>query len=320
LHDHTVNRFMLSRRNVRVKVMQQLYSLEQDKELTFAQAKRAYFKSVDDTFLLYLLNLYCIEKVCSFAVEDGINRTKKHLKTEEDLKFSDKLYTNPLISSLVQNKALQARYKREQFQEGLDDDMFRKIYKDFSKEAAYQKFLLTESTKDDYIEILLELYRACRKAELFNEIMDDRFASWTDDKSLVIGALKKSLKALPTEGAFYQEHIPDEDTVKDFGEFLLEKTYYENVMLENLINPVLENWDSERVAIIDMILIKMGIVEMMNIKTIPTKVSLDEYVELSKNYSTDKSKEFVNGVLDKLLKNLIEQGHIIKEGRGLLEE
>ena len=91
-------------------------------------------------------------------------------------------------------------------------------------------------------------------------------------------------------------------------------------MLENLINPVLENWDSERVAIIDMILIKMGIVEMMNIKTIPTKVSLDEYVELSKNYSTDKSKEFVNGVLDKLLKNLIEQGHIIKEGRGLLEE
>ena len=128
------------------------------------------------------------------------------------------------------------------------------------------------------------------------------------------------MKALPTEGAFYQEHIPDEDTVKDFGEFLLEKTYYENEMLENLINPVLENWDSERVAIIDMILIKMGIVEMMNIKTIPTKVSLDEYVELSKNYSTDKSKEFVNGVLDKLLKNLIEQGHIIKEGRGLLEE
>ena len=112
MHDHTVNRFMLSRRNVRVKVMQQLYSLEQDKELTFAQAKRAYFKSVDDTFLLYLLNLYCIQKICAFSSEDLKHRMTKHIKTDEDKNFTDKLFTNDLIQSLIKNKGLQDKFKK----------------------------------------------------------------------------------------------------------------------------------------------------------------------------------------------------------------
>ncbi|HRG32952.1 MAG: transcription antitermination factor NusB [Saprospiraceae bacterium] len=310
---------MLSRRNVRVKVMQQLYSLAQDKELSLAGAKRAYLQSVQDTFLLYLLNLYCITRVCSFAEEDGQTRLKKHLKSEDDVKFTPKLYNNPLISSLVNNKVLQARFKKERFEEGLDEDLFRKIYKEFAKEEPYIKYLLADSTNEDTIEILLELYRTCRRNELFNEIMDDRFCGWSDDKSLVIGALKKTLKALPAEGSFYEEHQPDEETIKDFGLFLLTKTYEEDAVLEEMIKPVLENWDSERVALIDMILIKMGIIEMLNIKTIPAKVTLNEYVELSKQYSTDKSKEFVNGLLDKILKELMERGQIVKEGRGLME-
>lgn len=103
------------------------------------------------------------------------------------------------------------------------------------------------------------------------------------------------------------------------GTTLLKKIHHENGDLEKLIEPLLENWDSERVAVIDMILIKMGVIEMKYLKTIPTKVTIDEYVELSKMYSTDKSKEFVNGVLDKILKILQEQGMIVKEGRGLLE-
>ena len=185
------------------------------------------------------------------------------------------------------------------------------------KHITSEKYLSSESTNEDHVEILLELYRFCRKNEVFNEIMDDRFCGWTDDKSLVIGALKKTLKILPKSGPIYEEHIPDDDTVEVFGKFLLENTHKQDQELEALINPVLENWDSERVALIDMILIKMGVVEMTNFKTIPAKVTLNEYVELSKTYSTDKSKEFVNGVLDKLLKQLDSEGKIVKEGRGL---
>lgn len=308
---------MLSRRNVRVKVMQQLYSLAQDKELTFKHALNAYFNTIQDSFRLYLLNLYCIVKVCSFAEEDFRIRSSKHIRTDEDKLFTDKIFSNELITSLVKNKKLNDLFQKEKCAEGLDDDLFRKIYKDFCKDEAYQKYLAKPSTNEDHIEILLELYRFCRRNEVFNEIMDDRFACWTDDKSLVIGALKKTLKILPQDGAIYAEHIPDDDTVVHFGQFLLETTYHQDQELEGLIKPVLENWDTERVALIDMILIKMGIVEMVNFKTIPAKVTLNEYVELSKTYSTDKSREFVNGVMDKLLKQLEAEGKIVKEGRGL---
>jgi len=311
---------MLSRRNVRIKAMQQLYSLTQDRELSFPEAMQAFRRSIQDAFLLYLLNLHSLVKVCSIATEDAGHRAKKHIKSEEDKLFTDKLYNNSKILSLVQNKPFQDSLKKEGFEKAIDDDLFRKIYKEFSKEASYIQFIAKQDTTDeDIVEILLELYRACRRNELFNEIMDDLFSSWADDKSLVIGSVKKTIKALPVDGKFFNEFLPDEETVEEVGTTLLKKIYHENGDLEKLIEPLLENWDSERVAVIDMILIKMGVIEMKYLKTIPTKVTIDEYVELSKMYSTDKSKEFVNGVLDKILKILQEQGMIVKEGRGLLE-
>lgn len=308
---------MLSRRNVRVKVMQQLYSLAQDRELTNDQAVQAFLKTIHDSFRLYLLNLYCIVRVCYFAGEDFKHRQSKHIKSEDDKTFTDKIYSNPLIQSIEKNKFIQNKFKEEHCSEGLDDDLFRKIYKDFCKEKSYLDYLNKDADHEDHVEILLELYRFCRRNELFNEIMDDRFACWTDDKSLVIGALKKTLKALPNNEPFYKDYIPDDDTVLNFGKYLLDNTCKLDEDLSAMITPVLENWDSERVALVDMILIKMGVVEMVHFKTIPPKVTLNEYVELSKTYSTDKSKEFVNGVLDKLLKQLESNGKIVKEGRGL---
>lgn len=311
---------MLSRRNVRIKVMQQLYSLNQDKELTFKDIKSAYRHSLLNAFHLYLLNLYSIIKVCSFAVEDAANRKKKHLKSEEDLRFTDKLFTNPLVKSLTTNPFLQKRLKADKIGDGIDEDIFRKIYKEFTKEEKYVKYIMEDETSsDNLVELLLELYRVCRRNELFNEIMDDHYSGWPDDKSLVIGAVKKTLKVLPSQADFISEHLPDDETVTEFGETLLDKTFQSNNELDKLIKPVLVNWEAERIAIIDLILIKMAITEMVNIKTIPPKVTLNEYVELAKMYSTDKSQEFVNGVLDRILKDLLEENKIIKEGRGLLD-
>ncbi|MBK9734223.1 MAG: transcription antitermination factor NusB [Saprospiraceae bacterium] len=156
---------------------------------------------------------------------------------------------------------------------------------------------------------------------MFNEIIEDQFANWEDDKSLIIGTIKKVLKSLPSDDDDYiNEHYPDLETSKEYGEFLLKRTLSEDKVLLELIGPVLQNWDAERVAVLDMIMIKMAICEFLYCPTIPTKVTLNEYVELAKNYSTSKSKEFINGVLDKLLQDLILKGNVIKEGRGLLEE
>jgi len=156
---------------------------------------------------------------------------------------------------------------------------------------------------------------------LFNEIIEDQFANWEDDKSLIIGAIKKVLKALPSDNNdFIMEHYPDAETCKEYGEFLLSKTLRDDKSLLDMISPVLQNWDAERVAILDMIMLKMAICEFLYCPTIPTKVTLNEYVELAKNYSTSKSKEFINGILDRLLQELNQTGRIQKEGRGLIDE
>ncbi len=151
--------------------------------------------------------------------------------------------------------------------------------------------------------------------------MDDQYSFWQEDKSLVVGALKKIIKQLPDPNErFFDEYLPDKDTVTDFGRRLIEVTMEQADELEKLIEPTLKNWDMERLAVLDVIIIKMALVEFLYFPTIPTKVTLDEYVDISKEYSTPKSKDFVNGILDKLMKTLLEEGKIKKEGRGLLEE
>ncbi len=148
---------------------------------------------------------------------------------------------------------------------------------------------------------------------------EDRYNNWQDDESLVVGAMKKTLKAMPLQGDFYKEFEPSDETVREFGEQLLRKTCQEDQALLLIIDPMLKNWDSERVAILDMIMLKMALCELLHFPTIPTKVTLNEFVEISKIYSTDKSKDFINGILDRLMKKLQKEEKIVKEGRGLME-
>jgi N utilization substance protein B len=171
-----------------------------------------------------------------------------------------------------------------------------------------------------HLDKLLALYKFLINHDSFVDLVEDQFPLWIDDKSLVVGAMKKTIKSLPATDDFLDQYEPDDDTVKDFGEALLSKVIEADEELLNLIEPTLKNWDADRVAILDMILIKMALSEMLHFPTIPTKVTLNEFVELAKQYSTDKSKDFINGILDRLLKQLTDEGLINKQGRGLVDD
>jgi transcription antitermination protein NusB len=312
---------MLSRRNVRVKVMQVLYALAKDESFDPKNLSKEYWKRIDSSFELLLFSIYNIIEIAKIAVEDGEKRKNKHLPTEIDKVFSAKLWQNNMIQTLVESKAVAKKFENYYFGSKVDKDHYKTIYYDFCKEEAYTSFLVNETTKDENLETLLELYRFCRRNELFNEIIEDQFANWEDDKSLIIGSIKKILKGLPSDNPnFIMDHYPDDETCKEYGELLLTRTFSDDSALMELIKPVLENWDAERVATLDLIMIKMAICEFIYCPSIPTKVTLNEYVELAKTYSTSKSKEFVNGVLDKLGQNLAAEGKIKKEGRGLVDE
>lgn len=312
---------MVSRRSIRVKVMQLLYSLDRDAGVSHPELLKRYDKAVDLAFESLMFNLYLMMEIAHQAVADRDARHAKLRPGPDDPIWNAKLYENELMQSLAQNKALRSYFDKRFFSSRLDQELLMKMYNTFSKTPEYKKFVFSEVDIAGHREYLLDIYRDLRKNEIYEEIVDDQYPFWQEDKSLVIGAFKKIIKQLPEANErFFEEYLPDDDTVIEFGRRLIAVTMEEAPELEKLIEPTLKNWDMERLAVLDVIIIKMALVEFLHFPTIPTKVTLDEYVDISKEYSTPKSKDFVNGILDKLMKTLLEEGKIKKEGRGLLEE
>ncbi len=300
--------------------MQVLYAINRDKGLTFHKAQSLYNKNISQSYELYLHNLMQFMRVAEYSHIIRKKKLEKLRPTEEDKTFHPRLAENPLIKSLQENQNLRKTFQKYKIGEKISIDNSRLLYKELSKSEQYIDYLKMESpTDEDHRQILISLYKLMIANEVFEDVLDEKYLFWDDDKSLVVGAMKKSIKALPIHDDFFEAYKPDDETVKEFGETLLDKVSNEDDTLINLIEPTLKNWDAERVAVIDMILLKMAVCELVNFPTIPTKVTLNEFVEISKMYSTDKSKDFINGILDRLLKKLESEGKIVKQGRGLIQ-
>jgi len=308
---------MLSRRNIRIKVMQMLYAMSRDPESTFDDVLKNYRDSIQHSYELYLYNLNFLIRVAKYAVNDAERRSKKHLPTEEDKIFSPKLFQNEIVQSIVLNADFNELVNDFDLDKMIDGDAVRTLYIEFAKTDEYKKYLLEDALKEDHQKILLDLYKTLVSKELYNDTVEDKYPLWGDDKSLIIGTIKKTIKGLPNSDDFCKTYRPKHETTVEFGEALLNNVHHKNEALLEIIEPTLQNWDANRVAIIDMISLKMALSELMIFPTIPTKVTINEFVEISKKYSTEKSKDFVNGVLDRLMKKLDKEGKIKKEGRGL---
>ncbi|HJW30559.1 MAG TPA: transcription antitermination factor NusB, partial [Saprospiraceae bacterium] len=321
LNQSEVSAHMVSRRSIRVKVMQLLYSLDRDPGVSQKEILLRYNQAVEMAYESLLFNLFLMIEITHQAIADRDTRHAKLRPEPDDLRWNAKLYENDLIQCLANNKSLRSYFDKRNFKSRIDQDLIQKMYNTFSRTPEYHQYVFGEVDPAGHREYLLDIYRELRKHDIYEEMVDDQYPFWQEDKSLVIGALKKIFKQLPDDREkFYEDYLPDKDTVEDFGLRLIQITMEQAPALEELIEPTLKNWDMERLAVLDVILIKMALVEFLYFPTIPTKVTLDEYVDISKEYSTPKSKDFVNGILDRLMKSLSEEGKIKKEGRGLLEE
>lgn len=297
-----------------------LYSLSRDPQLTMEEAMRRYRESVSRSFELYIFYIYYILRVAEYATKDAERRAGKFLPTEEDKQFSPRIFENALVRSFTSNQELNRLFQRYGMVAKADEDLIRSLYTEFSKRDSYKAYSQKETAQEeDHATQLLDLARFCLSAESLGEAIEDWYPNWEDDKSLVVGALKKTFKALPVKADFYVDYLPPEEAAVEFGEALLEQVHRRDGELLATIEPTLKNWDVQRVAILDMIMLKMALCELLSFPTIPTKVTLNEFVEISKLYSTEKSKDFINGILDRLLKQLSAEGKIKKEGRGLLD-
>lgn len=302
--------------------MQLLYTMSRDKKLSLDKGNKEYVASIQKSFELLLYALSFFLEVCKYAEKDASIRAGKHLPTQEDFDFTPRLFRNNLIKSLTTNHGLAQKLNRYKIHPKMNLDVIRLTYQDFAKGDKYIQY---STAKDPIPEsensaILVELLKYLSKSDIFLEEIEDKYATWEDDKSLIIGTLKRIVKSLPVESEqFILNYYPSPETVQEFGQSLFEEVINKDKELLGMIQPVLKNWDVDRVAVIDMIILKMAICELVSFPTIPTKVTLNEFVEMAKVYSTDKSKDFINGILDRLLKKLNKDGRIKKEGRGLIE-
>jgi N utilization substance protein B len=295
--------------------MQLLYMGNRNSAMSFDKLLRTYRTNVDKGYDLYLLSLLQFVKIARYAKRDADTRKRKHILSEEDRHFTDKLATNELLVSLFNNEDFIQKIERRKLGARLDGDTTRRLYQEFAQLDTYRDYLQQEtSTIDDHRQILLALYKFCAGNESYNDVMEDFSPYWSDDKSLVVGTVKKTIRALPATDRFLDTFLPAAET-SQFGEELLRQTYYESDDLMALIEPQLNNWDADRLATIDTLLLQMGLAEFLYFPTIPTTVTLNEFVDISKIYSTEKSKDFINGILDRLMKKLEDQGRIQKESR-----
>ncbi|MEM1121301.1 MAG: transcription antitermination factor NusB, partial [Bacteroidota bacterium] len=264
---------MLSRRNIRVKVMQCLYAINRDKSILkdSNSSTQVYRDCIANSYELYLFNVLQIKEVAKHALKDEAKRKSKHLPSEFDKNFTAKLYQNPLVQSLVNDPGFNTAVAKTKVESYLSDDNTRLLYNEFAKTPEYKAYLKNPHTTDaDHLAILLFLFKFSVTGEIYNDLMDDYFANWWDDKSLVVGAMKKTMKALPVQEGYIESLRPGFDTVTEFGEALLEDVLKKDAELLKIIEPTLNNWDAERVAIVDMVLLKMALSELLNFPTIPT--------------------------------------------------
>lgn len=319
---------MLGRRHYRIKVFQALYAWFQGGETRQDIAEKTLLQSINKIIELYYLQLSFFLEVLGFyrvRSEDGKN---KFYPTEEELNPNLKLLENSLILSLQQNKDLQKQFTAYKFSWTEEQEMVRKIYmkvKNLKDLRTY--YNQTENSFEADRDIVYRIFKKCiSKSTELQFYCEERNLFWVEDYQSAALFILKTLKQFPENFPDTQSLVSlfpkdeDDDPREDnkFISELFKKTIAQSDNLEKMIRLKTKNWELERIALTDIILIKMAMVELMQFPSIPVKVTMNEYIELSKLFSTPKSKLFINGLLDKLVEDLNKEKKIKKKGRGLL--
>jgi N utilization substance protein B len=313
---------MLNRRHLRIKILQILYGFYQDEDLDSTKAKKALEHSVDKMYQLYLLLLSMIAEMQGLAIDKIEAGRKKQLPTEEDLHPNTKFVRNAILRVLANSKQLKNKLTETSVGWGNHRELLRNLHRSLVEDDEYQTYMNSDerSFRHDR-ESLVRMFRKHLINETaFQDMLEEESIFWVDDLDLASSMVIKTLKNIKEDDEEL-DIMPvwrNDDDDKDFMEGLFTQTLAQGELNETLIKEGAQNWELERIALIDRILMKMALAEAKTFESIPLKVTLNEYIELSKYYSTEKSHGFINGILDQLFTSLNESGDIKKTGRGLI--
>ena len=314
---------MLNRRHLRIKVLQILYAFFQSKEIDVVKAQNELLLSVERMYDLYLYLLLTIPELKRAAEVNNENRKNKLRPNESDLLPNLKWVENSLILKIEESKELNkvSSARKVNWLGAENQEIFRKMFLQVKDSETYFEFM--ENGLKDFEEdkkFALALFKnEIINSEFLHNYIEDKSIYWLDDIDLCCSMALKTLKtAAPDKEISILSLYKEDDDEKEFILNLCRNTIEMDVENEKLIEILAVNWEVDRIAKMDVLLLKMALVELQTCSSIPTKVTMNEYIEISKFYSTPKSNLFINGILDKAISQLTKEKKIKKIGRGLV--
>lgn len=317
---------MLSRRHLRIKVVQALYAFFQSDNDRLDIGEKQLLLSIKKLYELYIQQLSFLVEVQKFAANRIEEGKKKHIPLEEDLNPNTKFIDNRIFKQISENKDFLKKENIFKVSWHEETEMIRKFFVKFRESNDYINYM--ESNENSYEEdkkIIIKLVKKHLNAfSLLENYYADKSIFWADDYYTGNFLLIKSLQSFVESHDEYTllpsiyKSSNDDNEDKDFVISLFRKTILKSSEYAKIINDSVKNWEMDRIAIMDVLLLKMALAEIFEFPSIPVKVTMNEYIELAKAFSTTKSGVFVNGILDKMIASFHDKNMIKKSGRGLM--
>jgi len=313
---------MLTRRHIRVKVLQSVYAYNQSEVKNLEKQEKFLLYNMEQMQDLYLLTLQLFIALRDQAENYLTISQKKHLATDLEKNPSRLFIDNKVIDLIATYEEFNDQIKKKKLNYWEEDSEYVTIlFNELKAKDWYNTFLIKKTTtfsedKDFLIKIFKEVIAPSEK---YYSYIEDKRLTWLDDFPLVNTLILKMLQKV-SEKNIQSILIPEvykNNEDREYALELLQKVILNDEYLTDIIDKKTPNWDKERIAEIDMIILKMGISEFLYFPTIPVRATINEYLEVAKEYSTPKSSIFINGILDKMVKEFSAEDKLNKTGRGL---
>jgi transcription antitermination protein NusB len=315
---------MISRRILRIKILQLLYAYFQGADSVINKHEKELFFSIQKSYDLYHYMLLLIVDIADYANSRIEIARQKMVPTREDLNPNTKFVENKVIQLFRINKQLNQYLNASHLSWVNSPELIKKLHNRIRMTPYFKEYMedANRSFEQDK-KLISEIYTAeIINTESIYQTLEEQSIYWNDEIEFIISMIAKTIKDLEESDDENAPLLPlyKNDDDKDFVRDLFRKAVMHKEEYSKLIESYTENWDVERIAFIDMLILIMSITEAVAFPSIPTRVTINEYLEIAKFYSTEKSSVFINGLLDKIFKHLKDEQKIKKTGRGLIGE
>ena len=312
---------MISRRMLRIKVIKALYAHMKSDADSLMASEKMLVTSIDKTYDLYFLMLSLVAEMAHYAEQRQEAAKKKQLPTYEDLNPNRKFVDNAVIRLIAQSDSVNDYLAARKLSWAKYPELIKTLFTQLEQSDYYKKYMASQerSFRED-LALVTEFYtRELEESEILENVLDEMSILWNDDLGFALIMVTRTLSNMRPSHVDVKV-LPKFKSIEDldFARELFAKAAVNFDNYQEEIEKYTRNWDVERIAFMDNLIMATAVAELVTFPSIPVKVTLDEYIEIAKFYSTHGSSTFINGILDKIVASFTEQGKINKSGRGLI--